>query len=53
MMAVLYYLITINAITSITYGIDKLKTKKNKWRIPESTLLLLAGIGGSIGAFGA
>jgi uncharacterized membrane protein YsdA (DUF1294 family) len=50
MMALLYYLIIINAITFITYGIDKLKAKKNKWRIPESTLFLLAVIGGSIGA---
>ena len=35
----------------IVYGIDKLKAKKGKWRITESTLLLLAIIGGSIGAF--
>ena len=47
----LYYLIVINAITFITYGIDKWKARKNKWRIPESTLLLLAVFGGSIGAF--
>ena len=49
-MGTLYYLITINAITFLTYGIDKLKAKKSKWRIPEFTLLLLAVIGGSIGA---
>lgn len=49
-MTLLYYLITINAITFITYGIDKLKAMKNKWRIPEFTLLFLAVIGGSIGA---
>ena len=47
----LYYLLAINAITFITYGIDKWKARKNKWRIPESTLLLLAVFGGSIGAF--
>ena len=47
----LYYLIAINAITFIIYGIDKWKARKNKWRIPESTLLLLAVFGGSIGAF--
>ena len=41
----------INAIAFIIYGIDKLKAKKGKWRIPESTLLLLAIIGGSIGAW--
>ena len=50
MMVLLYFLIIINAITFFTYGIDKLKAKKNQWRIPESTLLLLAVIGGSIGA---
>ena len=46
-----YYILGINAITFIIYGIDKLKAKKGKWRIPESTLLLLAIIGGSIGAW--
>lgn len=33
------------------YGIDKLKAKQDKWRIPEATLLLLAVVGGSIGAW--
>lgn len=46
----IYYLIAINIITFIVYGIDKLKAKKGWWRIPETTLLLLALIGGSIGA---
>ena len=48
---ILYYLIAINVITFLTYGFDKFKAKKGKWRIPESTLLLLAIIGGSIGAW--
>ena len=48
---ILYYLMGINAIAFVIYGIDKLKAKKGKWRIPESTLLLLAIIGGSIGAW--
>ena len=48
---ILYYLAAINIITFIVYGIDKLKAKKGKWRIPESTLLLLAIVGGSIGAW--
>lgn len=47
----LYYLIAINLITFIVYGIDKYKAKKGKWRIPEATLLLIAVIGGSIGAW--
>lgn len=45
------YLLAINAITFAVYGIDKLKAKRAKWRIPETTLLLLAAIGGSIGAW--
>ena len=44
-------LIIINLITFLLYGIDKLKAKKGKWRISEVTLLLLAVIGGSIGAW--
>jgi uncharacterized membrane protein YsdA (DUF1294 family) len=47
----LYYLALINLITFVVYGIDKLKAKNGKWRIPESTLLLLAVVGGSIGAW--
>ena len=51
MMYCLYYLALINAVTFIVYGADKLKAKKGKWRIPESTLLLLAVVGGRIGAW--
>ena len=36
-----YYLLAINAVAFIVYGIDKYKAKKAKWRIPEATLLLL------------
>ena len=46
-----YYLLGINAVAFIMYGIDKYKAKKAKWRIPEATLLLLAVLGGSIGAW--
>lgn len=41
----------INFITFIVYGIDKYKARKGKWRILENSLLLLAVIGGSIGAW--
>lgn len=47
----IYYLVIINLITFITYGLDKLKAKKGFWRIPESTLFLLVFVGGSIGAW--
>ena len=45
------YLLAVNAVTFIVYGIDKYKAKKAKWRISEATLLLLAVLGGSIGAW--
>ena len=46
-----YYVLILNFVTMLVYGIDKFKAKKGKWRIPESTLLLLAVFGGSIGAW--
>ena len=46
----IYYLIAINIITFIVYGVDKIKAKNHWWRISEATLLILAIIGGSIGA---
>ena len=45
-----YYLIVINVVTFLVYGIDKWKAKQGSWRISEATLLMLAVIGGSIGA---
>ena len=48
---ILIYLTIINVVTFFVYGIDKYKAKHAKWRIPEATLLLLAAIGGSIGAW--
>ena len=47
---IIYILICINVMTFIIYGIDKWKAKKGSWRISEVTLLLLAVLGGSIGA---
>ena len=46
----LYYLIVINIVTFLVYGIDKWKAKQGSWRISEATLLILGAIGGSIGA---
>lgn len=45
------YVIVINVITLMMYGIDKWKAKHSKWRIPEATLLIMAAVGGSIGAW--
>lgn len=43
------YLAVINIIAFLAMLIDKKKAEKNKWRIKESTLLILALIGGSVG----
>ena len=48
---ILIYLLAVNTVTFIVYGIDKYKAKHAKWRISEATLLLLAVFGGSIGAW--
>ena len=48
---ILCYLLAVNLATFLLYGIDKYKAKKNRWRIPEATLLTVAAIGGSIGAW--
>ena len=48
---IICYLLAVNIVTFFLYGIDKYKAKKGKWRIPEATLLTMAAIGGSIGAW--
>lgn len=48
--ALLYYLIVINILAFVVYGVDKWKAKQGCWRISETTLLILAVIGGTIGA---
>jgi len=47
---ILGYLVIINIVTFVVYGIDKWKAKRGNWRISEATLLMLAVIGGTIGA---
>ena len=47
---ILAALLLVNIVAFAAYGIDKRKAQKGKWRIPESTLLLLALFGGAIGA---
>lgn len=46
----LYYLLAVNLLTFATYGIDKYKARHARWRVREISLLLLAALGGSIGA---
>lgn len=45
-----YYLLAVNILVFVLFGIDKQKARRNLWRIPEKTLLLSALIGGSAGA---
>lgn len=45
------YICVINVMAFFLYGLDKQKAKRHKWRIPEATLLGVAVLGGSIGAF--
>ena len=44
------YLLLINAAAFVLMLVDKIKAKKNRWRIPERTLIGSAILGGSIGA---
>lgn len=50
MKLVLYYLLIINAAGFLLMLVDKWKAKKNRWRVRESTLLIVAVLGGSIGS---
>ena len=44
------YLLIVNVATFVIYGIDKWKARHDLWRVPESVLIFLAIIGGSIAA---
>ena len=50
MKLLLYYLLIINAAGFLLMLVDKWKAKKNRWRIRESTLLIVAALGGSVGS---
>lgn len=45
------YLLVINIFTFSVYGADKRRAQSGRWRVPERTLLGLAVIGGSLGAW--
>ena len=46
----LLYLLLINAVAFVLMLADKQKARKNRWRIPERTLIGSALLGGSLGA---
>lgn len=45
----LVYLLIINADGFLLMLADKRKARKNRWRIPEATLMTVAAVGGSLG----
>lgn len=45
----LVYLLIINAAGFLLMLADKRKARKNRWRIPEATLMTVAAVGGSLG----
>ncbi|MFA7314595.1 MAG: DUF1294 domain-containing protein [Candidatus Magasanikbacteria bacterium] len=48
--AILAFLVLINFVTFITFGIDKNKAINNNRRVSEKTLWIMSLLGGSIGA---
>ena len=46
----IYYLAVINLFTLMMFSVDKISAGRKGKRIPESTLFILAIIGGSVGA---
>ena len=51
MNAPICYIVVINLVSFMMFGIDKYKARRGQWRISEATLLAVAAIGGSIGAW--
>lgn len=46
----IYYFVAANVLAFLVYGIDKGRARTNARRISERTLILIAAIGGSVGA---
>ena len=44
------YLLVVSVAAFAVYGWDKMYAKRGMWRVPEKILLLLAFLGGSVGA---
>ena len=50
-LCLLYYLLAVNVVAFILFGVDKYNARKGNRRIREVTLLAMAALGGSIGAW--
>ena len=46
---IIIYLLIINAVGLVLMRSDKKRSKNNRWRIPERTLIGIAILGGSVG----
>ena len=46
----LIYLLSINLVSFILFGVDKRRARRSLWRISEGTLIACSIFGGSIGA---
>ena len=49
--SILIFLLVMNILAFAMYGLDKYYAKADKWRISEKNLLLVAFLGGSVGAY--
>ncbi len=47
------YLLTVNLLAFVLFGVDKARAVRHGWRIRESVLLGTAFLGGSLGALAA
>ncbi len=43
------YLLIINVVNFVLFGVDKKRARKREWRIPESALLFISLLGGALG----
>lgn len=50
---IMFYIIIINIISFLLFFADKQKSKKDKWRIKESTLHIMSFMGGVLGSITA
>jgi len=50
---IMFYLLIINLISFALFFADKQKSKRDKWRIKESTLYLVSFMGGTLGSIAA
>ncbi|MBO4481935.1 MAG: DUF1294 domain-containing protein [Bacteroidales bacterium] len=50
-MFLFWYLLIVNLLALILFGIDKYRAQRHQYRIPEATLFTVAILGGSLGAW--